>query len=48
MFIKPIQLGNLQIDNNIFLAPMAGYTDYPFREVALKTGYGLCFTELSP
>ena len=46
MFIKPIQLGNLQIDNNIFLAPMAGYTDYPFREVALKTGYGLCFTEL--
>jgi nifR3 family TIM-barrel protein len=25
---------------------MAGYTDYPFRHVALKCGYGLTFTEL--
>lgn len=28
------------------LAPMAGYTDFSFREMALPMGYGMCFTEL--
>lgn len=46
MNVKPLQLGNLIVENNVFLAPMAGYTDYPFRHVALTGGYGLCFTEL--
>ena len=46
MIIKSLQVGNVQLDNNVFLAPMAGYTDYPFRHVALKCGYGLSFTEL--
>ncbi len=46
MQIKSLSIGNLQIENNVFLAPMAGYTDYPFRHVALKQGYGLTFTEL--
>ncbi len=46
MNIKSLQLGNLKLNNNIFLAPMAGYTDYPFRKVALTCGYGLSFTEL--
>ncbi|MBR5900310.1 MAG: tRNA-dihydrouridine synthase family protein [Clostridia bacterium] len=46
MKVKSLAIGSYQSDNNIFLAPMAGYTDYPFREVALKTGYGLSFTEL--
>ena len=46
MNVKPLQLGNLQIENNIFLAPMAGYTDYPFRRMALSCGFGLSFTEL--
>ena len=46
MKVQPLQLGNLTIENNIFLAPMAGYTDYPFRHVALTEGYGLAFTEL--
>ena len=46
MNVKPLQVGNIQIENNVFLAPMAGYTDYPFRHVALSCGYGLCFTEL--
>lgn len=46
MHVKPLKIGNTQIENNIFLAPMAGYTDYPFRHVALSCGYGLCFTEL--
>ena len=46
MQIKSLLIGNLPIENNVFLAPMAGYTDYPFRHVALKQGYGLTFTEL--
>ena len=46
MNIKSLQLGNLKLNNNVFLAPMAGYTDYPFRKVALTCGYGLSFTEL--
>ena len=46
MELKPITLGKVKLNNNVFLAPMAGYTDYCFRDTALKTGYGLAFTEL--
>lgn len=46
MQVKTLKLGNLTIKNNIFLAPIAGYSDYPFRSLALNLGYGLTFTEL--
>lgn len=46
MEIKSLVVGNTQVKNNIFLAPMAGYTDYSFRHLALKLGAGLAFTEL--
>ena len=46
MEVKKLSLGEYEIENNIFLAPMAGYTDYSFRKLALNSGYGLCFTEL--
>ncbi len=46
MKIKPITLSELQIKNNVFLAPIAGYTDYAFRHLSLPLGVGLCFTEL--
>jgi len=46
MLIHPIKIGNKHVVNNIFLAPMAGYTDYAFRHLALKVGAGLTFTEL--
>ena len=46
MKIKSLVVGNTQVKNNIFLAPMAGYTDYSFRHLALKLGAGLAFTEL--
>ena len=39
-------IGNTQAPNNVFLAPMAGYTDYAFRKLALSLGIGLAFTEL--
>ena len=46
MQIKPLNLGNTQIKNNVFLAPMAGYTDYAFRHLIIGLGAGLTFTEL--
>lgn len=46
MKLKSLTVGKLPVKNNIFLAPVAGYTDYAFRSLALPLGYGLCFTEL--
>ena len=46
MYIKPIKIGNLEIQNNIFLAPMAGITDLPFRILCKEHGAGLVYTEM--
>lgn len=46
MKIQPLTIAGQRLDNNVFLAPMAGYTDYAFRKVAIPCGYGLTFTEL--
>ena len=46
MQIKPIKVGSVKLSNNVFLAPMAGYTDYAYRHTAIPLGYGLTFTEL--
>lgn len=46
MQIKELAIGNIPVKNNVFLAPMAGYTDYCFRNLCLSLGAGLCFTEL--
>ena len=42
MFVKPIKIGNVELKNNIFLAPMAGITDLPFRVICKSMGPGLC------
>ncbi len=41
-----MRLGNLQLDHPLFLAPMSGITDYPFRQLAREMGCGLVFTEM--
>ncbi|WP_446898044.1 tRNA dihydrouridine synthase DusB [Clostridium sp. LBM24168] len=41
-----MQIGNLQIKNNVFLAPMAGVTDIAFRELCREQGCGLTYTEM--
>ncbi len=46
MFIHKLTIGNRQVENNILLAPMAGYTDYAIRNLQIKLGIGLAFTEL--
>lgn len=41
-----MQIGKIQIDNPIFLAPMAGVTDWAFRNVCAKLGAGVTVTEM--
>ncbi len=47
MFDKPIKIGSYQTRNNVFFAPLAGYTNYPFRLLCKGYGAGLCFTEMA-
>ena len=46
MFINKIKIGNVELENNIFLAPMAGITDLPFRLICKENGAGLVYTEM--
>lgn len=47
MKIKKLKFKNgLILKNNVFLAPMAGWTDVGFRSLCYKEGAGLCFTEM--
>jgi nifR3 family TIM-barrel protein len=46
MRLTPITLGDITIENNVFLAPLAGYTNYPFRKLCKGYGAGLCCTEM--
>ncbi len=46
MRLKPITIGNITTENNVFLAPLAGYTNYPFRRLCKEYGAGLCYTEM--
>lgn len=41
-----MQIGNIQIDNPLILAPMAGVTDYAFRTVCAQLGAGITVTEM--
>lgn len=47
MYLKPLEIGNVRLENNILLAPMAGITDLPFRMIAKEYGVGLTFTEMA-
>lgn len=46
MFNTPIQIGKYETRGGVFLAPLAGYTNYPFRLLCKGYGAGLCFTEM--
>ncbi len=46
MRLTPITVGGIQLHNNVFLAPLAGYTNYPFRRLCKGYGAGLCYTEM--
>jgi nifR3 family TIM-barrel protein len=45
-FLKPLKIGLVTLDNNVVLAPMAGITDCPFRQLAREGGAGLVCGEM--
>ena len=45
-YIKKIKIGDVELDNNVFLAPMAGITDRPFRLICEEFNPGLVCTEM--
>ncbi len=44
--IKPLTIGNVTLENNLILAPMAGVTDLPFRLLCKEQGAGLLCMEM--
>lgn len=41
-----MKIGNIELENTIFLAPMAGITDKPFRTICRRFGAGLVYSEM--
>ncbi|MGN0158963.1 MAG: tRNA dihydrouridine synthase DusB [Brotaphodocola sp.] len=41
-----LKIGNIELENNLILAPMAGVTDLPFRLLCKEQGCGLLYTEM--
>ena len=41
-----MRIGNIEIENPVFLAPMAGVTDWAFRTVCAQLGAGVTVTEM--
>lgn len=46
MIIKSLDIGRKTTKNNVFVAPLAGFSDAEFRRVCYDLGAGLCFTEM--
>lgn len=47
MYLKKLKIGNVELENNIILAPMAGVTNLPFRMICKKFGPGMVCTEMA-
>ena len=44
--VKTLKIGNVTLENNLILAPMAGVTDLPFRLLCKEQGAGLLCMEM--
>ncbi len=42
----PVKIGNLELPGNLFLAPVAGYSDAAFRSVCIENGAAFTYTEM--
>ena len=42
----PVKIGNLELKGNLFLAPVAGYSDAAFRSVCIENGACFTYTEM--
>ena len=41
-----MKIGKIEVNNPLFLGPMAGVTDWAFREICAETGVGVTVTEM--
>ncbi|MCW8974922.1 MAG: tRNA-dihydrouridine synthase, partial [Sedimenticola sp.] len=41
-----MHIGPYQLDNNLLVAPMAGVTDRPFRQLCRQLGAGMAVSEM--
>ena len=46
MQLKRLEIGRFSTKNNVFVAPLAGFSDHAFRNVCYSLGAGLAFTEM--
>lgn len=46
MQLKKLKIGRIETPNNVFVAPLAGYTNCVFRSMCISLGAGLTFTEM--
>lgn len=46
MFLRELHIGDVLLENNLLLAPMAGVTDLAFRKVCKEQGAGLVECEM--
>src|SRR5437867_3012485 len=44
---KPLKIGDIELANRVFLAPMSGVTDAPFRRLTASLGAGLVVSEMT-
>ena len=47
MYLHKLKIGNVELENNLILAPMAGVTNLPFRIVCKDYGAGMVCTEIA-
>jgi tRNA-dihydrouridine synthase B len=45
--LKPLKIGDIDVANRVFLAPMSGVTDAPFRRLTAALGAGLVVSEMT-
>jgi len=46
MLFKPIKIKNLILKNNVFVAPLAGYTNLPTRLIFREQNCAICYSEM--
>jgi len=47
VFLHKLKIGNVELENNLILAPMAGVTNQPFRMICKEFGPGMVCTEMA-
>ena len=47
MYLNKLKIGNVELENNLILAPMAGVTNLPFRVICKKFEPGMVCTEMA-